>query len=191
MERTGNEPRHPVVYCATRLHRAARTTCILSRVNARSGYDEDKDLAREDRCDFIFAFLTYGAFMVYKDAFILSRHGTPAIAHATFKRSYVPPRRVGPVFVYDMIFDEHRIEKEYHYPLESAEVTVVYDPSDLEHFMIGKVSGSALQLLRSDMKADFWFVFVWPVLVIVAAVAIVFSWRRQPPANSWAAEVVD
>jgi hypothetical protein len=140
---------------------------------------------------FLFAFFSYGTFMCYRDAFILSRHGTPAIAHATFKRSYVPRRRVRPVFVYDMIFDEHRIEKEYLYHLESAEVRVVYDPSAPEQFMIGEVNGSALQLLRSDMKADFWFVFVWPVFVIAAAVAIVFSWRRQPPADRWAAEVVD
>jgi hypothetical protein len=90
-----------------------------------------------------------------------------------------------------MIFDEHRIEKEYLYPLESAEVRVVYDPSAPEQFMIGEVNGSALQLLRSNMKADFWFVFVWPVFVIAAAVAVVFSWRRQPPADRWAAEVVD
>src|SRR5437867_9114681 len=64
---------------------------------------------------FIFAFVTYGTFMCYKDAFMLSRHGTPAIAHATFKKSYVPRRRVRQVFVYDMLFDGHRIEKEYHY----------------------------------------------------------------------------
>src|SRR2546423_12633432 len=68
---------------------------------------------------FILAFLTYGTCMCYKDAFMLSRDGTPAIAHATFKRSYVPPRRVRQVFVYDMIFDGHRVGKEYHYPLES------------------------------------------------------------------------
>lgn len=140
---------------------------------------------------FLFAFLSYGTFMCYKDAFVLSRHGTPAIAHATFKKSYVPRRRVSPVFVYDMIFDGHTIEKEYHYHLESAEVRVVYDPSDPEHFMIGEVNGSALQLLRSDMKEDFWFVFVWPAFIIVAAVAIVFSWRPQPPPNPWADEVVD
>jgi hypothetical protein len=140
---------------------------------------------------FLFAFLTYGTFMCYKDAFMLSRHGTPAVAHATFKKSYVPRRRVSQVFVYDMTFDEHRIEKEYHYPLESDQVPVVYDPSAPEQFMIGEVNGSALQLLRSDMKADFWFVFVWPVFVIAAAVAIVFSWRRQPPATPWAAKVVD
>jgi hypothetical protein len=140
---------------------------------------------------FFFAFLTYGTFMCYRDAFMLSRHGTPAIAHATFKKSYVPRRRVSPVFVYDMTFDGHRIEKEYHYSLESAEISVVYDPSAPEQFMIGKVSGSALQLFRSDMKADFWLVFVWPVFVIVAAVAVVFSWRPQAPATRWAAEVID
>jgi hypothetical protein len=89
------------------------------------------------------------------------------------------------------MFDGHRIEKEYHYPLQSVEVPVVYDPSAPEQFMIGEVSGSALQLLRSDMKGDFWWVFVWPVFVIVAAVAVVFSWRRQPPTDSWAAEAVD
>lgn len=140
---------------------------------------------------FLFAFLTYGTFMCYKDAFMLSRHGTASTAHASFKRSYVPRRRVSQVFVYDMIFDGHRIEKEYHYFLESAEVPVVYDPSVPEHFMIGEVNGSALQLLRSDMKADFWFVFVWPVFVVAASVAVVFSWKRQPPDNPWAAEVVD
>ena len=140
---------------------------------------------------FLFAFLTYGTFMCYKDAFSLSRHGTPAIAHATFKKSYVPRRQVRQVFVYDMIFDGHRIEREYHSPLESAEVPVVYDPSAPEQFMIGEVNGSALQLLRSDMKADFWFVFVWPVFVIAAAVAVVCSWRQQLPTDPWAVEVVD
>jgi len=138
-----------------------------------------------------FAFVSYGTFMCYKDAFMLSRYGTPATAHATFKKSYVRPRQAGPVFVYDMIFDGHRIEKEYHYPLQSVNVAVVYDPSAPEQFMIGEVNGSALQLLRSDMKADFFFVFVWPVLVIAAAVGVVFSWRRQPSADRWAAEIVD
>ena len=139
----------------------------------------------------LFAFLCYGTFMTYKDAFMLSRHGTSAIAHATFKRSYLPRRRVSPVFVYDMAFDEHRVEKEYHYRLNSTEVPVVYDPSAPDQFMIGEANGSAIQLLRSDMKEDFWFVYIWPVFVLVAAAAVVFSWKKQPPPNAWATEVVD
>jgi hypothetical protein len=135
----------------------------------------------------LFLFFSWGTFMCYKNAFVLSRRGTPAIAHAHFKRSYVPFHRVREVFVYDMVFDGHKIEEEYPYPLKSAEVRVVYDPSEPQHFMIGEASGSALQLFRSDMKGDFGFIFVWPVCIIAAVVLIYFSWRGQPPAVSFPA----
>lgn len=128
----------------------------------------------------LFLFFSWGTFMCYKNAFVLSRHGTPAVARAEFKKSYVPFRRVREVFVYDMIFDGHRIEKEYHYPLQSTSVRVVYDPSEPQHFMIGDMTGSALQLFRSDMQGDFGFVFLWPVCVVVAAVGIYFSWVWRP-----------
>ncbi len=140
---------------------------------------------------FLLMFLTWGTFKCYKDAYMLSRHGTPAIAHAKFKKSYVPRRRVRQVFVYELVFDGHTIEKEYHYPFESDEVRVVYDPSAPQQFMIGEANGSALKLLRTDMRGDFGFVFVWPVLAIAAATGVVFSWRRQPSTDTRAAEAVD
>jgi hypothetical protein len=127
----------------------------------------------------LFAFISYGTFMCYKDAFVLSRRGTPAIAHAEFKRSYLPRRRAREVFVYNMTFDGHKIEKEYHYPLQSNELRVLYDPLEPEQFMIGE-RGSALQLFRTDTRGDFFFIFVWPVLILATAVGIFFSWRRRP-----------
>ena len=128
----------------------------------------------------LFAFLSWGTFLSYKDAFVLSRRGRPALAHAEFKRSYVPYRRIREVFVYDMSFDGYKFEKEYHHPLQSVEVRVLYDPSEPQQFMIGE-RGSALQLFRTDMREDFFFIFAWPLCILAAAVGIFFSWRWRRP----------
>jgi hypothetical protein len=81
-----------------------------------------------------------------------------------------------------MTFDGYKIEKEYHYPLDATEAKVLYDPSQPQQFMIGD-RGSALQLFRTDMRGDFFFIFIWPLCALAAAVGIYFSWRRPPSTN--------